>query len=214
MFFFSPFGYSNFLVKQAERARTQTHHCFFTLRNVGESAVIGWMFSDKTPCECSLLSDCRLRLIERQQDTHVLNRLLEVCTTQEWLAAGGTPHSESTPVEERRAQPCERRSIRSTRSVRKARPSHMQARWALAQRRVRTLIQHSDNVDHLLGHNRCGRQIRRTNRQMLLSSQAHPTRRHESQQVLQCADGVPAAIVQAIRAGCSSGAYNARKRTS
>jgi hypothetical protein len=33
---FSTFGYSNFLVKQAERARTHTHHCIFKLRNVGK----------------------------------------------------------------------------------------------------------------------------------------------------------------------------------
>jgi hypothetical protein len=39
---FSIFRYGNFLVKQAERARTNTHICFFKLRNVGAGCSRSW----------------------------------------------------------------------------------------------------------------------------------------------------------------------------
>ncbi len=46
----------------------------------------------------SLLSEFRLRLVESQQETLLLDRLLEVCKQRGWLKAGGKQRTDSTHV--------------------------------------------------------------------------------------------------------------------
>ena len=46
----------------------------------------------------SVLSEFRLRLVESQQETLLLDRLLEVCKQRGWLKAGGKQRTDSTHV--------------------------------------------------------------------------------------------------------------------
>lgn len=46
----------------------------------------------------SVLSEFRARLVENQQETLLLDRLLEVCKQREWLKAGGKQRTDSTHV--------------------------------------------------------------------------------------------------------------------
>jgi transposase len=46
----------------------------------------------------SLLSEFRLRLVESQEETLLLDRLLEVCKQRDWLKAGGKQRTDSTHV--------------------------------------------------------------------------------------------------------------------
>lgn len=46
----------------------------------------------------SILSEFRTRLVESQQETLLLDRLLEVCKERGWLKAGGTQRTDSTHV--------------------------------------------------------------------------------------------------------------------
>jgi len=46
----------------------------------------------------SLLSEFRVRLVENQQETVLLDRLLEVCKERGWLKAGGKQRTDSTHV--------------------------------------------------------------------------------------------------------------------
>jgi transposase len=46
----------------------------------------------------SLLSEFRLRLVENQEETLLLDRLLEVCKQRDWLKAGGKQRTDSTHV--------------------------------------------------------------------------------------------------------------------
>ncbi len=46
----------------------------------------------------SLLSEFRTRLVEHQQETLLLDRLLEVCKERDWLKAGGKQRTDSTHV--------------------------------------------------------------------------------------------------------------------
>ena len=46
----------------------------------------------------SLLSEFRMRLVDSQKETLMLDRLLEVCKRQGWLKAGGKQRTDSTHV--------------------------------------------------------------------------------------------------------------------
>src|SRR5438270_10992022 len=49
-------------------------------------------------CDFSVLSEFRARLVESQQETLLLDRLLEVCKQRGWLKAGGKQRTDSTHV--------------------------------------------------------------------------------------------------------------------